>query len=115
MINTRRVKDRRQLRFENLEAALQDGARLVEADERGVLRASGNWTLGQALGNLAFWADAPFDGYPDMSVPGIVRRIASLFKRRVFNKKMDPGMRVGRVPNGTFGLEVIPSAEGLAR
>jgi hypothetical protein len=115
MINTRRVKDRRQLRFENLEDAIQDAAALVEAEQKGSLRNTGNWTLGQALGHLAFWADAPFDGYPDMQVPKVVRVIAALFKNRVIHKTMGPGMRIGRVPNGTFGLDLMPSAEGLDR
>jgi hypothetical protein len=115
MINTRRVKDRRKLRFENLEAALQDASKLVEAEQAGTLRRTGNWTLGQALGHLAFWADAPFDGYPDMPVPWLVRVMAKLFKKRVIFNVMDPGMRIGRVPNGTFGLDVIPAPEGLSR
>jgi hypothetical protein len=69
MINTKKVRDRRALRFETVDDVLRDAELLAEAARRGTLRATGNWTLGQALAHLATWINMPFDGYPEMRRP----------------------------------------------
>src|SRR3972149_10656563 len=66
MINTKQVTGRRRLRCETSEAVMRDAEALAVAERRGALRATGNWTLGQAVGHLAFSARAPFEGYPDL-------------------------------------------------
>jgi Protein of unknown function (DUF1569) len=114
VINTKKVKDRRHLRFENFAAALQDADALADAEHRGALRATGNWTLGQSLGHLGFWARAPFDGYPPMPRPPFfLRLLAPLIKNRILNQGMVPGIRIGRVEGGTFGTEVVPTQRAL--
>jgi hypothetical protein len=114
MINTQKAKDRRRLRFENFGAALQDAESLADAERRGALRTTGNWTLGQSLGHLGFWARAPYDGYPPMPVPPLILRLmVPLIKNRILNQGMVPGIRIGRVEGGTFGTEVLPAQRAL--
>jgi hypothetical protein len=114
MINTKRVKDRRRLRFENFAASLQDADALAEAERRGALRSTGNWTLSQSLGHLGFWARAPFDGYPPMPRPPLVLRLmVPLIGNRILNQGMVPGIRIGRVEGGTFGTDVLPTQRAV--
>jgi hypothetical protein len=114
MIDTRHVQDRRSLRFESFDEVMADAQALAEAERRGTLRATGNWSLGQALGHLAFWANAPFDGYPDMPpMPWLMRRLLPLFKNRFFNKGMPVGVRIRGVPAGTFGTDPMETDQSL--
>ena len=114
MIDTRRVTDRRSLRFESLEEAVRDAEALAAAEGRGALRATGNWRLGQAIGHLAFWARLPFDGYPGIpQPPWLLRRLAPLFKSRFLNKGLPAGTRFPRVADGTFGVAQLPTVEAL--
>jgi len=116
MINTKKVRDRRKLRFETVEDALRDADALAAAERRGTLRATGNWKLGQALGHLAFWANAPFDGYPDMrKPPWFMRVLMPLFKGRFLNKGLPAGIHIPGVPNGTFGTDFMATDQGLAK
>jgi hypothetical protein len=104
------------LRFDNFEVVLKDAEALAAAERSGTLRATGNWKLGQALGHLAFWADAPFEGYPNMPrPPWLLRKILPLFKKQFFFKRMGPGISIRGVPDGTFGLDLMPAEEGLDR
>lgn len=116
MIDTRKVKDRRALRFDSLETALADAAMLAEAEQRGSLRSTGNWTLGQALGHLAYWARAPFEGYPDVNTaPWYIRVIARPFKGYLLNGKLPAGTRIPKAPEGTYGIDLMETEEGLSR
>jgi uncharacterized protein DUF1569 len=115
MIDTKKVKDRRRLRFETFDEAIRDGQSLAEAERRGTLRATGNWTLGQSLGHVAFWARAPFDGYPPAPQPPLfVRVLIPLMKNRFLNKGLPVGVSLPGVPGGTFGIEPMGTDQGLA-
>jgi hypothetical protein len=116
MINTKRVRDRRKLRFENVAEALRDAESLADAERRGTLRATGNWTLGQTLGHLAFWASCSFDGYPNMPrPPWFVRALIPFMRNGLLNKGMPAGVFLGKVPGGTFGIDVMPTDEALIK
>lgn len=116
MINTKKVKDRRKLRFEKLDEAIHDAEALVVAEQRGTLRATGNWTLGQTLGHLGYWASCPYDGYPDMPrPPWFVRALMPFMRNGFLNKGLPAGVYLGKVPGGTFGIEGMPTDEGLAK
>jgi hypothetical protein len=107
---------RRQLRFDTIDAALAEAERLVAAERDGRLRSCGNWTLGQALGHLATWANFALDGYPDAIRPPLpVRVILRLMRNRVLTKGMMAGVKLRNVPGGTVGLDILPADEALAR
>lgn len=114
MIDTKQVKDRRTLRFESIDAELQDAAALVAAAGQGKVVASGNWTLGQAINHLAVWAEYAFTG-PPMSPPWFVRVIGKLMKKRVLAKTPAPGFNIPGVQGGTFGTEPAAADVALAR
>jgi len=116
MIDTRKVTDRRPLRFESLDEAIRESEALAEAERRGTLRASGNWTLGQAIGHVAFWARAPFEGYAGMPQPPWgVRLVARMFKSPLINKKLPAGGRIPSAPEGTYGVERFDTDEALTQ
>ena len=107
---------RRKLRFSTIDDALAEAMRLAAAEREGPLATAGKWSLGQALGHLATWANFALDGYPaSVHPPAVVRLIARLLRNRVINKGMPPGMKIGRVPGGTLGTEQIPTDVGLSR
>ena len=107
---------RRKLRFDTIDAALAEAQRLADAERAGRLRSCGNWTLGQAIGHLATWANFAFDGYPDaVRAPLPVRLILRMMRNRILNHGMMAGVKVGRVPGGTLGLDVLPADEAISR
>jgi hypothetical protein len=107
---------RRSLRFNTIDEALLEATRLAAAERDGQLRQAGTWSLGKTLGHLATWANFALDGYPASVHPPLpVRIIAKLMRNSVINKGMPPGMRIGRVPGGTLGLDEMPTDEGLVR
>lgn len=106
----------RRLRFETIDDALAEAERLVAAEQAGRLDRVGNWTLGQALGHLATWANFAFDGYPpEVRAPLLVRYILRATRGRFLKKGLAPGVKLGNIPGGTFGLDVLPADEGLRR
>jgi len=116
MINTKKVRDRRKLRFESFDDTFRDVESLIAADASNSLRATGNWTLGQTLGHLAFWANTSFDGYPQMPTPPWwLRKLMPLMRGRILNKGMPVGVTLPGVPGGTFGLAVLSTEQGLSR
>src|SRR5688500_10147814 len=107
---------RRTLHFNTLDETLADAERLVAAEREGTLTRCGNWTLGQALGHLATWANFALDGYPpEVRAPLPVRMILRLMKGTILRKGMRPGVKLGRLPGGTMGLEPLDAEEGLRR
>lgn len=116
MIDTKAVKDRRTLRFDSVRQAVAEAERCAAAEAEGRLRRLGNWELGQILGHLAFWASAPFDGYPVLRKPPLpVRVLMPLFKRRFLKRTLPAGFRIPGVEGGTFGIEPRTTEDGLAR
>jgi hypothetical protein len=116
MINTKKVRDRRTLRFNTPGDVLRDAEMLADAERRGTLQASGNWTLGQALAHLATWVNMPFDGYPEMDPPAWwMRLFRPLITMWLVHKGFPAGVRIAGVPAGTFGTEACDVDEGLTR
>jgi hypothetical protein len=107
---------RRQLRFQTTDDAIDEAERLARAEREGRLARAGNWSLGKTLGHLATWANFAHDGYPpDVSPPLPVRLVIRLMRGRILRDGMSPGMRIGRMPEGTLGLDELPTEEGLGR
>ena len=107
--------ERRTLHFETLDELLEEIDRVVEADQAGQIRPLGAWTPGQILGHVAAWIEYGYGGYPMEPVPWLVR----FFLRRKLKKYMKEGMPVGvripRVPEGTYGMEDMPTEEAAER
>jgi hypothetical protein len=116
MINTKKVRDRRALRFGTLDDVLRDAELLAEAARGGTLRATGNWTLGQALAHLATWVNMPFDGYPRMQPPAWwMRLLRPVITWWLVHKGFPAGVRIAGAPGGTFGIEPCEVDDGLNR
>jgi hypothetical protein len=107
---------RRQLRFETIDAALAEADRLAAADREGRVQRCGTWTLGQALGHLATWGNFAFDGYPDsVRAPLPVRMILRLMRNKMLTSGMRPGVKIRGLSGGTLGLDSVSTDEGLRR
>ena len=106
---------RRPVRFPTLGHALEDAEGLAAAETAGSLRSAGRWTLGQALGHLAWWADEPFrDHRFPLHLRVLFRVVGPLTKARTLRGDVRPGVRLPGVARGTYGAEVRPTDEGLA-
>jgi hypothetical protein len=114
VIDTSKVTTCRELRFATIDELFRDAEMLVDADHAGKLTRLGNWTLGQALGHVASWADYAYEGYP-AKPPWFVKVICRLTKQRFLNGPMPRGFRMPRVEAGTFAIDEMPAAEGLER
>ena len=107
---------RRKLRFGTIDDALAEAERLVAAEREGRLARAGTWSLGKTLGHLATWADFAFDGYPaEVVAPLPVRVIARAMKSRILDRGMMSGVKIGRLPGGTLGLDEMSAEAGLER
>ncbi len=111
-----RTAERRQLHFDTLGDVLKEVDRIVAAERAGKLRRTGNWTTGQTFGHLAAWIEYGYSGYPpEAHPPWLVRVIAKMLKNRILYKPMGAGMKIGRIPGGTLGTEVISTEAGEKR
>ena len=114
MIDTAKVKDRRQLRYESIDDLLLDIERLIAAEKSGTLRTTGNWTAGQVLGHIATWIEYGYEGYP-MRVPWFIRFFLRKKKAKYLRDGMVPGVRIPGTVDGTFGTALMTTEEGAAR
>ena len=115
-VQTATSVQRRTLRFETLDAAIAEAERLATVERQGKLRRAGNWPLGQTLGHLATWAAFALDGYPpEVHPPFPIRLVGRMMRNRILTKGMMAGIKVGRIPGGTLGLEPMDAEEGLRR
>ena len=90
-INTAKIKNRRQLRFNSLDEIAAEVERLAACRE---VRAIGNWSSGQVLQHLASTMDNSIDGFPNF-VPAPIKFILRFFmKRRFLTKPMPPGFKL---------------------
>ncbi|MBX3394373.1 MAG: DUF1569 domain-containing protein [Phycisphaerae bacterium] len=116
MVRTRRVKDRRRLRFETVDDCIAEIDRIVVADSRGTLRKLGNWSPGQAFGHLASWIEYGWTGYPPMRKPPIVVRwLVPIVARRFARRGLPVGVHIPGVKGGTYGMEELETSVGAER
>ena len=95
---------------------MRDAEALAVAERRGALRATGNWTLGQAVGHLAFSARAPFEGYPELpQLSSPLRLLLPWFKKGFLNQELPAGFRIRNLPEGAFGAAPMPTDDALAQ
>jgi hypothetical protein len=114
VVDTGRVTGCRAPRFESIDQLFADVERLAAAERAGTLKRVGNWTLGQALGHLATWAQFSYDGNP-LKPPWFIRMIVRMRKKRYLTEGMPRGVKIPRVAGGTLGTERLSLDEGLAR
>lgn len=113
-VDTRKVANRRVLRFASLDEVISEVGRLAEADRAGRLKTLGNWTLGQTLGHLACWAEYAYTGTP-LKVPFLIRWLLRPAKRKFLYSPMRAGAKIPGVQKGTLGTDLVSLDEGLER
>ena len=89
-VNTAKVAGRRTLRFNSFREVLADAEKLSQVP----VRCLGNWSLGQIFKHLAEGIHMSIDG-TKFKTPLLLRIIGPLlFKRRILNKGMSPGIKL---------------------
>ena len=102
-IKTRKVTDRRELRFGRMKDLLRDVEQLAA---QGEVAASGNWTPGQIVDHVTTLVDWSIDGFPDVKLSWPLRVIGGFMKDRALNRPMSPGFKV---PGGLRQAVPAPS------
>jgi hypothetical protein len=109
-VNTRRVTDRRSVRYESFQAFLGDAENLAH----GEVLTLGNWSLGQIFLHLARTVHASIDGL-EVKAPWSSRLAARfVYRRRLLSGPMPAGMRLPRDAAARLLPEPIGTEEGLA-
>ena len=99
-VNTKSVKGRRQVRYENYDELLADAESLV-ANESTVNRI-GNWSIGQVLQHLAKSLNVSIDG-SSLRAPLPLRIILTLFmKKKLIYQAMPSGFAIPKSGTATF-------------
>lgn len=118
-VHTRRVRNRRPLRFHTTSDVLADARAIALAEERGSLTRLGNWTPGQAFGHIAAYVHFAYDGYPKVrgksKAPWIIRFLTGFFKARFLQRGLPAGMSIPGIEGGTFAIDPMPTDVGLAK
>jgi hypothetical protein len=111
-VDTGKVTNRRILRFNSLDEVLAEVERLAESDRAGRLGRLGNWTLGQAVGHLATWAEYAYTPVP-LNPPFWVKWLLRMRKQQFLREPMPAGVRIPGIEGGTLGTEVVPLDEAV--
>jgi len=88
-VDTRRVKQRRKIRYQSFDEFLADAERLAERPVREL----GNWTLAQIFDHLARSMKVSVDGTHER-FPWVQRIALRLVRRRIIGHPMKPGYHV---------------------
>ena len=105
---------RRTLRFNTIDEATAEAERLAAADRAGNLKRVGHWTLGQALGHLALWAEYSYTGAP-LKVPLPIRLMLRMRKNKLLTQPMRAGVIIPKVPGGTLATDPMSLDDALPR
>jgi hypothetical protein len=88
-IDTRRVRNRRKVCYQNFDEFLADAERLAERPVQEL----GNWTLAQIFDHLARSMSVSVDGTPER-FPWALRIALRLGRKRIIGRPMKPGYQV---------------------
>ena len=114
-INTQTVSGYRKLCFHSIDDCQTEIQRIVAADEKGTLRAIGNWTPGQVMAHVAAWIDYAYDGYPIGAPPFFVRWILRFQLKTMLKNGMPRGVRIPGIKDGTTGMDQLTTREAADR
>lgn len=115
-VDTSKVADYRQLRFDAIEDCLAEIDRIVEADGLGHVRCTGNWTAGQIFNHVAAWIEYGYTGYPIKSPPFFIRWLLRWKLKGILQgQQMPRGVKIPRIPQGTTGMDDGPTAIAAER
>lgn len=110
-VNTRSVRERRDLRFESLREILIDAEMLVQAKN---VRMLGNKPLDGLLNHLTMAIEGSIDGIP-FKAPWYMRLIGPLFKKRFTTKKMPAGFNLPRSVDDVYFPSSATALEAFER
>lgn len=110
-VNTRSVRERRDLRFESLQLVLVDAELLVHASNVSML---GNRPLDGLLNHLAMAIEGSLDGI-SFKTPWYMRLVGPLFKKRFTTKKMPAGFNLPRSVDEIYFPSSATAVEAFER
>ncbi len=109
-VQTAKVEGRRKLAYKSFDELLADADRL----SAGPVKTLGNWSPGQIFRHLSIAYNGSIDGFK-ATFPWIMRFVAGMFKNKLINGAMPPGLKVP----ASLAREVMPEAtsteDGLAQ
>ena len=111
-VNTKKVTQRREVRFDSYDDLLADAERLASSDVQTV----GNWTLGQIFKHLTQAMESAIDG-TEMKFPWIMKKVFRLFvnKEKMLNEALPAGFKIPKKGEAQFSPDPsISTEEGLA-
>jgi len=108
-IDTRKVKDRRQVAYASLKELLADAERLSQ----GQVKALGNWSPGQVFLHLARTLNSSIDGF-EVRSPWYLRTMARLMKKKILAGAMPPGYQLPAEAARTLVPGPTSTEQGLA-
>ncbi|MCR9120320.1 MAG: DUF1569 domain-containing protein [bacterium] len=114
-IDTKKVTERRKLRFENVAACIAEVERIKSADEAGSLKTLGNWTAGEILSHIAAWIEYGYEGFPMKAPPFFIRWYLKWQLGKMIRDGIEPAMRIPGVEGGTYGFEKMPTPAACDR
>lgn len=86
-VETKKVKGRRNVRFDSYQALLADAEALASQEVRSL----GNWSLGQNIKHIAMALDSSIDG-ADLKIPAPMRWVMTLFmKKKLLSQSLPAG------------------------
>ncbi|HEY4329175.1 MAG TPA: DUF1569 domain-containing protein [Phycisphaerae bacterium] len=100
---------RRKLRFNSIDEALAEAARIAALQSAGTIQYSRTWTAGQILNHCAAWAEYAYSPNP-LKAPWFVKLLIRPLKSRYLNKGFPAGRGIPNVKGGTLHTEPIPPA-----
>ncbi len=116
MIDTKRVKGRRTLKFATAQEAITEIERLIAAERAGKLEKLGNWSLGTALNHMAEFIDYAYDGFPpDLNPPAVIKFILKFMKGTFLKRPLPAGYRIPDQADGTKATQPVELDIGAAR
>lgn len=90
MVDTKRIEERRALRFSSMRDVLNDVEYLDSGDPP---RSTGNWTPAQIVLHVAAVINYSVDGFPKPKAPLPVRLLVRPFRKRILANGLPAGVR----------------------